>query len=257
MSDFWLRKWYVDAADPDGNVYIGYWGLVRWKTVGLHFFQHLFRTVRRGVWTQSGVTNQPEPGWRSPGELAWNAAGVSGVWQTAGAGAIEETLLETGAGCIRWRCLQPKARAVVASANLLLAGWGYSECIEITIPAWKLPLKTLYWGRAHSESHHMVWIQWDGETRQSRLWHDGELETEFAVAESGVSGRSVSLMVDHHTTLRRGTVRSTVFGPYEAVAAMFPAQTLLFDEHKWYGTGTLFAAGGAEPATIVHEVVRW
>jgi hypothetical protein len=257
MSDFWLQKWYLDAADPYGNVYIGYRAQVRWRGIGLHFHQHLFRTAARGVWTQSGLARLAAPAWHAPGELRWNAAGVRGVWQAAGPAPIEETLLATDAGTIRWRCHQPKARACIKSAELSFAGWGYSECIEITIPAWSLPLQTLYWGRAHSESHHMVWIQWQGETAHSRLWHDGAREIEFAVAESGVSGRTATLMVDENVTLRQGTVRSTVFGQYEAVAARFPARALLFDEHKWYGRGTLFAEGAVEPATVIHEVVTW
>lgn len=257
MSDFWLQKWYLDAADPHGNVYIGYWGQVRWKSVRLHFYQHLFRTDTRGVWIESGLSRQPEPAWHAPGDLGWRAAGVDGRWRTAGAAPIEATLLENGDGCIRWRCLQPKARACIETAGLTVDGWGYSECMELTIPAWRLPFDTLFWGRAHSAGHHMVWIQWSGATRQSHLWHDGQMEPTFAVGPGGVSGRAATLMVDANATLRQGTVRSTVFGPYASVAALFPAQTLLFDEHKWYGIGSLFAAGEMEPATIIHEVVTW
>lgn len=257
MSDFWLQKWYVDVVDSFGNVYIGYWGEVRWKAIRLHFFQHLFRTAARGVCTSSGLKEQPEPRWSAPGVLEWSLPGVVGIWRSDGVAPIDETLIESEEGTIRWRCHQPKAYARVETGDLAIEGWGYSECIEITIPAWRLPLKRLYWGRAHSASHHMVWIQWEGEPAFRRLWHDGAVEGEFAVSESGVSGRAATLMIDENATLRQGTVRSTVFGAYESVAALFPAQTLLFDEHKWYGTGSIFAANGVEPATAIHEVVTW
>jgi hypothetical protein len=257
VSDFWLRKWYLDVADDRGNVYIGYWGQVRWKAISVSLLQHLFRTNERGVWSRSALLRQPEPAWFWPDELRWNADGVEGVWRSAGVDPLEERLLESDEGSIHWRCHQPRALVTVESADLCFSGLGYSETIEMTIPAWRLPIKTLFWGRAHSRHHSMVWIQWDGPTRCSRLWSDGALETEFAISESGVSGRNISLMVGENATLREGTVRSTVFEPYEAVTARFPAKALLFDEHKWYGTGQIFAGGSVEPATIIHEVVTW
>lgn len=41
MSDFLLKKWYLDAAHCCGNVYIGYWAMVQWKGLTLHYYQQL------------------------------------------------------------------------------------------------------------------------------------------------------------------------------------------------------------------------
>jgi len=38
-SDFFLKKWYLDAADDRGNVYIGYWASLRWRELRLHGYQ--------------------------------------------------------------------------------------------------------------------------------------------------------------------------------------------------------------------------
>ncbi len=143
------------------------------------------------------------------------------------------------------------------SAPLTFTGWGYTEYIEITIPAWQLPWETLYWGRAHSNHHYMVWIKWDGPLAQNLLWYDGKRTTDLALSESVIGGPDIELKIETSATLRQGILASTVFRSFERIASLFPKAALLINEQKRYGTGQILSADGPEPASIIYERVLW
>ncbi len=257
MSGFWLRKWYLDAADARGNVYIGYWAAVQWKSLTLSYYQHLWHTTKDGVTCTADLAALPSPDWYADSELRWNTPQVQAAWNSKGIKELSETLLQTDQGEIHWRCLQPKALATIQSSRLSFSGWGYTECIDISIPAWKLPLQTLYWGRGHSDSHYMVWIKWDGVTDQCLLWHDGDRCTQFTLSDTEIAAQAMTLELEASTTLRRGVIQSTVFGSLGRVASLFPNKALLVHEHKSYGKGTIITPGSSEPATVIYERVEW
>ena len=165
MKDFYLKKWYLDAADDQGNVYIGYLVSLQWRHLELHGYHHLWRTPRSGIQTQGGLVNQPPPVWENKSRLIWQPHHLTATWDSVADG-LDETLLTTDQGEIKWQCTQPKAKAHTHLPHLSFTGWGYTEFIEMTIPVWELPLNKLYWGRCHSDHHYLVWIKWDGSTTQ-------------------------------------------------------------------------------------------
>ncbi len=256
-SGFWLRKWYLDAADERGNVYIGYWAAVRWKKLSLHYYEHMWRTPEAGMASRSAFKLTTAPAWQSGTRLSWKTTEASAEWISSCGAAINERLLETPHGCIDWHCCLPKARASIELPGLAFSGWGYAECLVMSVPAWELPLSRLYWGRAHSQDHYMVWIQGDGLTRSSLLWHDGQCDTRFDLSPRSVTAGAISLQVDNCWTLRKGPIRSTVFRPLGKLLAKVPARALLVDEHKLAGTGVIVADGESQPATAIYEEVRW
>ncbi len=256
-SGFWLKKWYLDAADERGNVYIGYWGEVRWKTLSLHYYEHLWRSGVGKLASKAAFSSRPEPAWADDRRLCWDMPEVRAEWISVGEAPLSERLLTTDHGEIRWRCLQPKARAVIKLPNLAFEGWGYTECLELTVRPWKFPWKRLYWGRSHSDHHYLVWIRWDGPASQSRLWHDGRCTTQFELSQAGLSSGAIALQIQEHDTLRQGLIRSTVFHSLGKVASLVPTRALLVDEHKWFGRGRIMADGLSEPATAIYEEVLW
>jgi hypothetical protein len=156
-----------------------------------------------------------------------------------------------------WHCTQPKAGANITGPGFAFRGWGYTECIEITVPIWKLPFTTLYWGRCHTNNHYLVWIRWDGATQQNILWHNGAAYENAMIGDSCIQGDGIFLELPREITLRQGNVLSTVFKPFRNVISVFPTDTLNLDESKWYGNGTLETKTGLEPATVIFEKVMW
>ena len=256
MDDFHLKKWYLDGADEQGNVYIGYQVYLRWRNLRLHGYQHVWRTPAHGIRTRAGLSQQPAPVWEGGNRLIWQPDSLQASWTTAD-GPLEETLFSSDDGDIRWRCTQPKAAMSLQSPQLTFAGWGYTECIDITLPVWRLPFNTLYWGRCHSEHHCLVWIVWSGATEQKILWHNGKRSADLVIEGGRISGPDVSLKPGENVTLRQGRLISTVFKSFGHITKLLPRAAFLADEHKWYNRGQIETASSSEPATTIYEEVFW
>jgi hypothetical protein len=256
MTHFGLKKWYLDVTDDRGNVYIGYWLLLKWKDYQISCFQHLRHTHQIGVKTQSGIAKQPVPFWKTKNQLIWNTSQIRGSWLSLASG-LKETLLHTQQGEICWHCTQPKAEANILLSGLSVKGWGYTECIDITIPVWKLPFTALYWGRCHTKNHYLVWIQWEGETKKSLLWHNGMVQEGAIISDTLIEGNDICLELPKDVILRQGNPLSTVLQPFSDIVYFIPETALMLDESKWYGNSTLKAKNSCEPATVIFEKVLW
>ncbi|HLO27745.1 MAG TPA: hypothetical protein VK249_01335 [Anaerolineales bacterium] len=256
QSDFSLKKWYLDAADTQGNVYIGYWVSLGWRELRFQGYQHLWHTVQGGLKTQEGLAQLPAPAWQNDQRLTWQPQTAKGTWDSAAEG-LSETLLRTDRGAIHWQCAQPKAHAAIQLPQFSLSGWGYTECIDITIPLWKLPFKTLYWGRCHSANHYLVWVKWDGGMSNSLIWHNGQRITDWTLSDRLIRGPDFQLTIDDPAPLRQGKLLSTVLGSFSKLVKLFPKSTFLLDEHKWYSHGRFETQTSSEPATLIYEEVFW
>lgn len=256
MSGFSLTKWYMDAADSRGNVYLGYWARLQWKAITLQGHQHLWRAAGSPVRVQGGLSRDESPAWTNDRLLAWQAGAVRAQWQTADDG-FGDTLYQAERGEITWRCTQPRAAARIELPGLSFSGWGYTECLELTVPIWQLPFRTLFWGRCHTDDHHLVWIGWRGDTERSLAWCDGKRSDRAVITADSVRAPDVQLDLDREVALRRGVVRSTALSAFVDVARILPRSALGMDEQKWYGRGVLDVAGATQSSTTIHEEVRW
>lgn len=255
-TDFKLQKWYVDVADQQGNLYIGYWGTVGWKGLEIPLYQQLWQTAADGLKTQTRIGREQPPTWQSDSQLSWSPAHTVGGWQSA-ASKIEQTLIESEHGDIRWVCYQPKAKAAVTLPDLTIEGWGYTESIDITIQPWKLPFKTLYWGRSHTKNHHLVWIKFDGLYAQNLLWHNGRLIHDWQINDHAITTPNFRLTFDNPAPIRQGQLISTIFKPFHKLTSLFPQATFMADERKWFSHGRFITLHEAESATTIYEKVTW
>jgi len=256
IKDFSLKKWYLDAADLQGNVYIGYHVALKWQHLELHGYQHVWRTLENDTQSQGGLTKQPLPVWEDKHRLIWQPHHLTATWDSE-AGRIDETLYCTDEGEITWHCLQPKAHAQIHLPHLVFSGWGYTECIEVTIPVWQLPFDHLYWGRSHSENNYLVWIKWEGATTQQLVWHNGKRATDLTITNTQIWGSDCLLALGENIPIRQGKLISTVFQPYHHVTRLLPEATFLADERKWYNLGQVVSQTGSEPAVSIYEEVVW
>ena len=255
MSSFDLKKWYLDIADDKGNLYIGYWIRLHWKSTTLQGYQHLWHTPQTGVQSSGKFRRQPQPKCEND-QVNWHSGQVQGTW-TSQAADIEQVLLATDQGSIHWHCIQPKAEAAISLPDVAIRGWGYVECIDITLPIWRLPFKALYWGRCHTQTHSLTWIRWEGDTQQNLLWLDGQCYRDADVTDAAVEGPGVSLELEPEISIRQGNLLSTVFRPFTAITKLLPQKSLSLNESKWYGTSTLETPSASEPAVVIFEEVTW
>jgi hypothetical protein len=257
VADFALHKWYLDITDGFGRVFIGYCVHLKWGQAAIRGYQSLWRFPDGQVTSDTKIGRAPEPSSDMAGCLLWRPTGIEAVWQPA-AKSIEEKLLETADGEIVWRCSQPKARASITSSAINLSGWGYAECIDITIPVWKLPFRTLYWGRCHTDNHYLVWIKWEGRTERSLIWFDGNCSQDLVITGNRVAGSQFELELGERMALRKGKIGSTIARPLGGKLEFLPKTVLSLNERKWYCRGVLCASGSrAETGTVIYEKVSW
>jgi hypothetical protein len=255
MSSFSLKKWYLDAADDKGHLYIGYWIRLQWKSTTLHGYQHLWHTPQNGIQSSGTFGKWPQPECEN-NQVNWNSDQVQGTWtsQTADIGKV---LLSTNQGSIHWHCIQPKAEATISLPDVAIHGWGYVECIDITIPIWRLPFKILYWGRCHTQTHYLTWIRWEVTTEQNLLWHNGQCYKDAGITDTAIEGPGISLKLKPEVPIRQGNLLSTVFRPFTTITKLLPQKSLSLNESKWYGTSTLETKSASEPAVVIFEKVIW
>ena len=255
MSDFSLKKWYLHAADDQGNVFIGYWIFLHWRFLSLYGYQYLCHSPGKGVITQSELTRQPEPVWQTPDYLTWKNKNLNANWKSAADGIRKIIPLDKGE--IEWNCLQPKAKTNIESPQFSFSGWGYTECININAPIWNLPFKTLYWGRSHSDNHYLVWIKLDGLTKLNIVWYDGKPDNNLVISDTQIRGSNFNLELTENIPLRKGKIISTALQPFKKIIKLFPQKSFLIDEQKWYSRGMLKTDNSSEKAITIKEKVRW
>ncbi len=257
MSDFALDKWYMDAADGEGNVYIGYRATLQWKGMSFHLGHHLWRDATGRAWSRADLGAPPAPDGMTSDAFRWRTAHVDATWRPSETARFAETLLDTDQGRIEWTCALPRARATVRSPRLSVEGWGYVERIELTLPPWGLPLETLHWGRCLADHHGLVWIRWDGPVPRRLLWVDGRRHTDYELTEDGLAAPDVRWQIQSATTLRTGTIGATALRPFRRLLRLLPDAVTRIGEQKRFARGVLHVGDASEPATAIAERVTW
>lgn len=287
-SPFELEKWYMDMITPDGAVFILYAARLRWKSLTVRYNSLLERTpdgaidlnwwVRRVVFptlSGSGVGGQGKGQGEGQGEAGERPEKIQfmapdrriqGCW-TALAHPIRETLFDTDHGRLTWTCHMPSAKAWLAINGREHAGSGYVEHLHMTIPYWKIGMRTLRWGRFESGGDHTVWIQ--VEPLRQWCWHNGVPEPRATITDSSVR------LPDHDLEICFTPVQALeserkIFNVLKSLdrhlpgfRSSIPKADLMADETKWLSNAARLRISAPEsvlpppqaPAYVLHERV--
>ena len=110
-SKFMLSKWYMDCVTDDGEVFIAYWGILRWKGVSIHYASLLMHDDTEGTRGKTSLRRHLPPQAEASG-VPWvsDSLGFEGKWISAFP-TVEKQLLVSDEGTIQWECRQPGAIA--------------------------------------------------------------------------------------------------------------------------------------------------
>lgn len=251
---FKLDKWYLDCVTATGNVFVGHWAALRVGLVPLRYAAVLAGTAgdagreRRTLWPG----RPPAP---AAGRIAWRCArmGIAGSW-TIEEPPLERTLLEGPAGTIGWRCLGPRARVDLTVEGRRFQGAGYVERLTMSVPPWRLPFRSLRWGRFHGAGRTLVWIDWQVGVARRWVFDNG---VECPAAEVHAAGLTlpggVRLDLAAGTPLRAGALRDTALRPVRALAARWREA----HEVRWLARAQLITPAGTIAGWALHEEVTW
>ncbi len=258
---FSLIKYYLDCIDEHGNVFIGYSAVLKWKKIKLNYANVLSYDNAAGATMRTTVRAQPPPD-VTENLVTWSADKLpaQGSWESIDA-PIEESLLNSDIGAIKWRCYQPRAHAsVIVDDNKPINGLGYTERLEMTIKPWKLPFGELRWGRFLSPQDTIVWINWSGESNLNLLFYNNELIQNATVSDESINfdhGKQALAFTDT-VILRKGSLISTALANLPIITRVFPKKILNTYECKWRSRGFLKNEDGtSSTGWVIHEVVQW
>lgn len=257
---FELDKWYLDLVTDRGAATIGYAGVCRVGPTSVRFASLLHaspespaieRTTLRGV--RFPVHDGDLLRWNIP------ALRFEGCWEPIGA-PISQQLLNTERGCVEWHCHVSRARVTSQIEGAAQIGLGYAERLHITLPLWRLPFRTLRWGRYLSDRHGLVWIEWADGLERRWIWSDDRAEPAARLDANGVSGLPShgELRFEDRRVVRDRRVLESVgrvlppairdrFGPLAGMR-----------EQKWLSRSLLLHEDMvADRGWTIHEEVRW
>jgi hypothetical protein len=257
---FELTKWYLDIVTDEGDALIAYAARLNIEGLRVSYASTLFsRPAERDIEkaTIRGVTCPV----LNSGECAWQSRplDVEGTWHRESP-AIERTLIETPDGSIRWTCHMPRARATFRHRQRALHGRGYVECLTMTVAPWKLPFRTLRWGRHTSDQHSLVWIDWDRGDAGRWIWLDGVEQPGARLADTGVTGLSGGgeLHLRDSRDVRDRRVLAGISGVIRALRPHATSPLAGMHEHKQLSSSAITGTGHAmDRGEALHEVVTW
>ena len=254
MADFKLSKWYLDCVTDSGDVSIAYTGAAQWGMLRLHY-SSLLESESGSIRTKHSLRELDEPK-LSDSAISWRAdvLQIDGDWQ-ADSIPLRETIYSSEAGSIDWHCLMPRARVRFGDRR----GWGYAEKLTMTIPPWKMPIRTLRWGRFTSDSDWVVWIDWQGEFSRRVVYENDKPVSASVLEDDRIEIEDGSrLTMDRSLVIREGPLGTTALSAIPGIRNTFPARLLEVDECKWRSRARLLRQDGSTvEGWAIHEKVTW
>lgn len=255
---FKLSKWYLDCVTERGDTSIAYTGEVVWGKVRLHYTS-LLESKEDRVTTRQSLRKQNQPEFTGDA-LNWHAKkwDIDGEWRaharTSNSG-FRKTILSSGLGFVEWHCVVPLASVRIGSR----IGLGYAEHLCMTIPPWKLPIRTLRWGRFTSDSDWIVWLDWQGEFSHRFVCKNGKTVPDPQIEDGSIElENGARLEMDRALVLRDGPLGTTALSGIPGIAKTFPARLLQVNECKWRSRARLQQPGTpAIEGWAIHERVDW
>jgi hypothetical protein len=256
-AKFVLQKWYLDCVTADGDAAIVYCADLSWRQIHLHYSSVL---ASRGcsVTSRTSMATFTAPAIeKDVVPLTLPKLGISGTWERSAA-PVQHTMFECSAGRVHWNCAQPRSAARLDVVDLGgFVGLGYAECLTLTLPPWKLPMRQLRWGRFLSPDDCLVWIDWQGPFNSRFAVYNGQQCAPTAISDSEIVLDAGALQLDRDLSLRAGQLGDTVLPGAPILRKLLPSSLFGIEERKWRSHGTLTLPGSSSSGWAIHEVVHW
>lgn len=256
MGRFTFVKWYMDCVTDAGDAAIVYCGDLQWR--GLHATLGSLLESRKAAEPRTRTSLGRYTICQTANEIAmeYSRLKVKGVWQSLSP-PVQQTVYQQDGGSIVWNCIQPGSRVRLRIGDRELAGLGYAECLNITLPSWQLPIRCLRWGRFVSGDHSLAWVDWQGPYSTCFAVFNGRENALLSASESEVVTDEAALKIEGGDSLRAGSLSSTILSTAPALKRLFPASLFNIREQKWKSRGTLVHSGQTSYGWVIHEVVEW
>jgi hypothetical protein len=245
----------MDCIDDAGDTAILYCAKMRWRGLPLSYCSFVSRSGEVALSHTSLGRFRIDAEEHRIG-VEFPSLKVAGEWN-ADSAPVQQTVYEDATGYVRWNCMQPRSLARVRIGDREVAGLGYAECLTLTLPPWRLPMRELRWGRFVSAQDSLVWIDWQGPYSTSFAFHNGRKLDIRSISESECAVDGTTLHMQDSVPIRAGRLRETILPGAPALGRIFPQSVFNIEEHKWRSRGVLDTGDHRAEGWVIHEVVGW
>lgn len=263
-ASFHLKKWYFDGVSDDGRALIGYSARLRWNALEVHYASYLYLPAAGPARSESRYRGAEDPEIKDQ-TIRWGdkRLGVQGEWVCAAA-PLRARLHESEAGWLDWHCHQPVSRCrIELQGEPPIEGWGYAECLEMTLPPWKLDFDELRWGRFAHPDNPLVWIELKGADTRRWVFDGAGLASGSSVSDTAISvaGGQKTLLLEAPAVIEEEQKFAAVLRELDRWLPGFdritPLQFLRARETKWRSAGVLLVDGAVQQrGWVIHELVK-
>lgn len=262
---FHLKKWYLDCVSEDGRALICYAAQLTWLGVSVEYTSYLYLRAANETHSESRFRDMYEPV-EDGLTIRWEDAGlgISGKWERT-APPLSAVLHETEKGRVVWNCLQPVSRCSIRLGDEKpVEGWGYVECLDMTIPPWEMGFNELRWGRFAHPDAPLVWIDLKGSL--SRHWvFDGQTIVHVAtITEECIQlpeSEKTLLLSDPVVVEEKNKIMEVVgslISWVPGIEHITPLRFLQAKETKWRANGKLVSPGqNIREGWVIYELVTF
>lgn len=264
QGSFKIVKWYLDFVGETEEVMIFYAAEIYWKGLKVPYASILMKIPGKPEVQKTSLKKVTLP--HIDGEALRYAntnLGIQGLWKQEGQ-PLNACLFESEEGSLTWNCWQPRSGVILTINGKRFEGIGYAEELILTVPAWKIPMRELRWGRSLSGESYTVWIEINGDETRKWLWHNGERMTHFEVGDSEVAIHDKPLLLKlnqaeilEHEQKIHNVVKSLVrYLP--GFNKIIPTNFLMAEGYKWFSQVTENREGGfITIGSAIHEYVNF
>ncbi len=263
-NSFKIIKWYLDFIGENGEAMIFYAAEIYWKGLKVPYSSMLMKLPGKPAVQKTALKKVSLPH-IDGAELNWKNTylGLQGVWEQQGK-PLNACLFESEEGALAWNCWQPSSRVTLTINGERLEGKGYAEELILTVPAWKIPMQELHWGRSLSEDNYIVWIEIKGDDTRKWLWYNGERMEQFEIGDSQVliKDKRVLLELDQAEILEHEkkihNVVKVLVRYLPGFNKIIPTNFLMAEGYKWFSSVVEnYEDGSKIKASAIHEYVNF
>lgn len=263
-GSFKIIKWYLDFVGHNGEAMIFYAATLQWKGLKVPYSNMLVKLPGQPVDQKTHFKKGSFPQIEEE-KLIWQDAvfQLKGLWEQQGK-PLKACLFDSEEGSLNWNCWQPRSKVTLRLNGKVFEGSGYAEELILTVPAWKIPMQQLRWGRSLTERNYVVWIEIKGEQTRKWLWFNGELRKQFEIDDSKVEIKDdqVVLKLDQGEILEHEqkihSVVKLLVRYLPGFNKIIPTNFLMADEYKWFSSVTeIHNDGDIKKGSAIHEFVNF
>ncbi|MDP4114643.1 MAG: hypothetical protein Q8903_00825 [Bacteroidota bacterium] len=255
MTDFYVKKWYLDYVTQNLDASIIYDGSLRFGPFEYHHSSELKRKdlhiSERTNWDNKFCKITVEEN-----TITCLLKDKTVKWLGKQA-PINIPIFKKNDKFINWNCVQPLSRVEIITGTSVQHALGYAEQMETNILPWEFEFDYLNWGRFTSDNNSLVWTFLDGDFKQILIFLNSKEVEPVNISLNEIEFKGGTLKIEDTAILREGNIVSSLLNTMPSLSKILPKTGFPIFETKILGKGSLLIDGRIDEGYVIHEEVKW